>query len=98
MNRRRRYMNVIICCMFIFVTFASLFYIIKEADHDCVGDDCPVCACIHQAEQTLKNVSAGVVSIFAISVIILTDRIQRYAYRTDFYADSLVSLKVRMDD
>ncbi|MFQ9680966.1 MAG: hypothetical protein ACLRZH_13595 [Ruthenibacterium lactatiformans] len=34
-------------------------FIAKEAHHDCTGEDCPVCACIHQAEQTLKQIGTG---------------------------------------
>ena len=32
--------------IFIFVTLASLFYIVKEENHKCTGEDCPVCACV----------------------------------------------------
>lgn len=35
------------------------FYIAKEENHNCTGEDCPVCACIHQAEQNLKNLGTG---------------------------------------
>ena len=31
----------------------------KEENHNCTGEDCPVCACIHQAEQNLKNLGTG---------------------------------------
>ena len=30
----------------------SAAYIVKEANHDCAGDDCPICVCI---EQCLNN-------------------------------------------
>ena len=47
------------CAAFVIVAFFSLLFIAKEAHHDCTGEDCPVCACIHQAEQTLKQIGTG---------------------------------------
>ena len=43
----------------IFVSLASLFYIFSETKHECSGENCPVCACIHQAQQALRNLSSG---------------------------------------
>lgn len=39
------------CAAFVIVAFFSLLFIAKEAHHDCTGEDCPVCACIHQADK-----------------------------------------------
>lgn len=47
------------CAAFVIVAFFSLLFIAKEAHHDCTGEDCPVCACIHQAKQTLKQIGTG---------------------------------------
>ena len=55
-TRTKRTFSVAVCILFLFVTFASLFYIVKEENHHCTGEDCPICANIHQAEQTLRNV------------------------------------------
>ena len=41
------------CAAFVIVAFFSLLFI------DCTGADCPVCACIHRAEQTLKQIGTG---------------------------------------
>lgn len=51
----KRVFSMAVCILFLFVTFASLFYIVKEENHHCTGEDCPICANIHQAEQTLKT-------------------------------------------
>ena len=47
------------CAAFVVVAFFSLLFIAKEAHHDCTGEGCLVCACIHQAEQTLKQIGTG---------------------------------------
>ena len=56
-TEKRKHLAAWFSIIFIFVTLASLFYIVKEENHKCTGEDCPVCACMHQAEQTLKRLS-----------------------------------------
>ena len=60
-----------VCILFLFVTFASLFYIVEEANHHCTGEACPVCANIHQAEQTLRNLSTGTIVHAAVNPILI---------------------------
>lgn len=52
---KKKSMAAVICIFLIFVTFASLFYVAREEDHNCTGKDCPICACVHQAKQVLRN-------------------------------------------
>lgn len=47
---KKKSMAAVICIFLIFVTFASLFYVAREEDHNCTGKDCPICACVHQAK------------------------------------------------
>lgn len=58
-TRKQKRLAFIICMAFIATAFFSVLFIVKEADHDCTGENCPVCACIHQAEQTLKQLGTG---------------------------------------
>ena len=60
---RKKNIAVIACVLFVFVTLASLFYIAKEENHQCTGEDCPICASIHQAKQIVKNVTAGLIFV-----------------------------------
>ena len=57
--KRQKKAAILICMAFLFVMLASFFYIAKEENHNCTGEDCPVCACIHRAEQTLKQIGTG---------------------------------------
>ena len=45
--KRQKKAAILICMAFLFVMLASFFYIAKEENHNCTGEDCPVCACIH---------------------------------------------------
>jgi hypothetical protein len=54
---KKKWMGWISACILITAIFSAVFYIAKEADHNCIGDDCPICAVIHTAQAYL--VSAG---------------------------------------
>ena len=45
-TEKRKHLAAWFSIIFIFVTLASLFYIFKEENHKCTGEDCPVCACV----------------------------------------------------
>lgn len=46
--------------MMLVVVLVSASYVAVEAVHDCTGEDCPICACINQCENTLRQVGGGV--------------------------------------
>ena len=54
----RKSISCVLALFLALMMLASLFYIAKETGHDCTGEACPVCACIHQAEQNIRNFSA----------------------------------------
>ncbi len=41
------------------VVLFSAFYLAAEAEHDCAGEDCPICACIRQCESILRGLGDG---------------------------------------
>ena len=53
--------------LLVFVLF-SAFCIAAEADHDCCGEDCPICACIQMCENTLRGNKSG--TAVQVSVLI----------------------------
>ena len=97
-TKKKSTFSVAVCILFLFVTFASLFYIVKEENHNCIGEDCPICANIHQAEQTLKNLGNGTIisavinPVFIVFVLLITDQF------LFIFSTSLVSQKVRLND
>ena len=97
-GKKKKCTAAIICILFVFVTFASLFYIAKETGHDCTGKACPVCACIHQAEQNIRNLGTGVTAAIMVSVIVFF--VLRFTADHSFLISSStpVSEKVRMNN
>lgn len=97
-TRKRKTLAFIICMAFIATAFFSVLFIVKEADHDCTGENCPVCACIHQAEQTLKQLGTGDTGsafIIARSFFVITPLFLAVLL---IPCVSLISQKVRLND
>lgn len=55
--KAKRAILIGISCLFIFVLLFSHLLILAEADHDCTGEDCPICEMIAIAEKTLQGIS-----------------------------------------
>lgn len=97
-TNKKRYLAALICVLFLVVTLASFFYIAKEANHKCTGEDCPICACVHQAEQNLKNLGTGFVADFCAIFAVLSIVSVIYCQTENLLCTSLVSQKVRLNN
>ena len=84
-GKKKKCIAAIICILFVFVTFASLFYIVKEA-------------CVHQAHQTLKNLGTGTIIWSGTIFTILFTLCVFMQYVCMILNTSLVSQKVRLND
>ena len=82
----------------IFVSLASLFYILSETEHECSGENCPVCACIHQAQQALRNFSSGAAAGQLMTAVFIS---LFAAFAVHFFViscDSPVKRRVRLNN
>ena len=96
-NRRNIYLPLILSVLMLSLMFFSAFYIAEEHDHDCAGEDCPICECIHLCEGILYETQGAkfilISAVVAYAFICLTG----HAAEDLFSFDTLVSEKVRMD-
>lgn len=81
-----------------FLVLFSSFFIAKEADHDCTGEDCPVCVCLQLCEKTLHQIGAGAAVCIAviIPVLFLFTRIRLFPLV--LFQGTLVSEKIRLNN
>lgn len=96
--KKQRYVAMILCIYFIFMSIFSLTFIIKEADHDCTGVHCLVCDSIHAAKKNLEgfslvNIDSSVVTATIVIFLIATSFVQFVILRA-----TLVTQKTRMDN
>ena len=96
--KNKKILSITICITLLFVAAASLLYLSEEINHSCTGEDCPVCASMHQAEQTLKNLGTGAITnaaaVFSPAIIMCIIMIRFFFV----ICTSLVSQKVRIND
>ncbi|RKM59206.1 AraC family transcriptional regulator [Butyrivibrio sp. CB08] len=78
-NKLNRLLAGIMAIMVLFVVLFASFFVVSHTHHDCSGEDCPVCATIHQCENLLNgaggsflHIAAGVLPVVLVigSVII----------------------------
>ncbi len=53
MVRRKKWLALLVCFALVFTMSLSFFYIAEKLDHDCAGENCPICAAIEVCQQTL---------------------------------------------
>ena len=96
--KKFRKFSAMIAVLLVIATFASLFYIAEEENHDCTGEDCPICVCIHQTEQVLKNMTTGLVHVCVFQAVLVGCVITGISLSWLIIRTSLVNQKVRLND
>lgn len=89
------------CILGILLLFAVLFSsltIAAEAEHDCKGEGCPICACIQQCENFLHQIGTGTAAAAAIALPIMALYICIIPVSYGTVQKTLVSQKVRLND
>ncbi len=96
--QRKRGLLLAACMLFLVVSLFSNFYLLQEYDHDCVGDDCPVCALIYVAEQNVQQLNSGAAPsvVLVLAVVAVLAAVGLWA--NPVAASTLVSRKVRLDN
>ena len=98
MNKKRFVSTALVFALF-FVMLLSTIYIIAETEHDCVGDNCPVCSQISQCENAINTVSsaAGIAAAVAaaFAYILMAGTVKITSQKP---ASTLISLKVQLTE
>ena len=95
-NTRRIVAGIMVVMMFVVVLF-SVFCIAVEANHDCTGDDCPICACIQQCENILNQVGDGVSRGSIVAPVVFLLLFVLFSVYS-ILQETLVSTKVRLNN
>ena len=99
MTGRKRCGALLLCIGLILVLSVSVAFIAHEADHDCCGEDCPICQTIAVNISLLRTLGLAVLAalflFFMLSARPVRCRQERYAR---FISGTLVSWKIRLND
>lgn len=90
-KKRNRIAALLLAVTILVIMLYSAFFVAAEADHDCVGEGCPICYQIDACQNTLKSLSLAVAFTYILCrcISLCTDYAQR---------DTLVSLKVKLSN
>ena len=98
MTKRNRRIALLFAMTLVFAVLFSVVFVVAEANHDCSGEDCPICCQMTVCENTLR--AAG----FAAAVVFFAARIREFVLskpalaKKQAWNSSLVSLKVKLSD
>ncbi len=98
MTTKRRIAAMAMCLWLLLVMFFSTAYIIREADHNCTGENCPICHQIQICRQILNTVGTAAfgAAVFSLASVFLTAPTP--VHRRESAAVTLISLKVKLSD
>ncbi len=89
-------------CVSAFIMLAfillSVVFIAIEADHECIGEDCPVCAGIRQCKNALQRLGDGAIFQAEVSASVVVALFAAELFVTAVSCKTPVSEKVRLND
>ena len=82
------------------VLLLSGFFIVTHTEHDCTGEDCPVCAELHACAATIRLITeaAGTGAVVIFTYMITQKLLLSYQSGRSLCPVSLVSLKILLDN
>ena len=93
---KRRILAGVLALAALLALLLSAFYVAAEADHDCTGEDCPVCALIHLCENLLRSFAAVILMAAVFAAALQLSSAARFA--CGFRRMTPVSGRVRMNN
>ncbi len=99
MTGRKRLSAFLLCIGLVLVLSVSIAFIIHEADHDCTGEECPICRNI--AINIRLLCTAGLALLILPAFRLIPDAYTAYGQRERracFCPETLVRWKIRLDD
>ena len=98
MEKRDRKLALLLALAVCFVMLFSAFYIAAEADHDCIGENCPICYQISVCENTLKSLGYGALALAAFFALTFSAAILFSQPKTYLRQSTLITLKVKLSN
>lgn len=68
MKKASRVLAILFAVLFVCTMLTSVLFLAFEADHDCSGEDCPVCAQIAACQNLLKTLFGAACGLLAVAV------------------------------
>ena len=96
---KRRVLAGFVCAGLILALLASSLFIFVEADHDCSGESCGVCAHLAEVRAFLRGMARLGIAALTVAAFLRRARpLLHIGAAADHCFPSLVCLKVRLDN
>ena len=94
---KRNKVATILAVLLIVFFVVSIFFIAHESDHECIGEDCPICEQIVICEKTIEEFGTGLITIILILATVFGGVYKLLSLGDNRTKnESLVSLKIEM--
>lgn len=97
-KRSSKVIAVIVGVMLAGIVLFSVCFLLAEAGHDCEGEECAVCVCMHMCENMLQRFSLGASFHVVIYLVLFSFSVALLLAGTDSVDETLVSKKIRLND
>lgn len=98
MKREKSIIAVLLASLVLCAIVLSNLYISEHIQHDCTGEDCPVCAEIQQRESLIHQIGEGFASLMVVAALIGLVNSAPAVIRLFILRETLISIKVRLND
>lgn len=65
-------MALVFLVLFIAIFLTAHITVVKNANHKCIGDGCPICRLIHNAENLIRQIGKAILSISVLRAVLFT--------------------------
>ncbi|MEM5780099.1 MAG: hypothetical protein AAGU02_03005 [Lawsonibacter sp.] len=89
---------LLVCLLFCFAMAFSVFFIAAEANHDCTGEDCSICAEIRACTNVLGSAALVAAAAAACSTLPARRMQDQCCDGAEHNRSTLVSLKVKLSN
>lgn len=98
-TRKRKCIAMLCAAVVVLSMFLSVFYIAQEADHDCIGPGCPICAAIERCENAARLFGSGTPENIGAPNIFFQPAPEALIICSPLLVlSTLITQRVRMDD
>ncbi len=91
-------MSIILCGMLLIGVLFSSFYIATEHDHNCQGEDCPICHTVALCENFMSQVGAGIAILAAVLFTALLLENVAHIFSVVLVSPTPVTRKIRLNN
>ncbi len=94
---KRKSLAIVLSIVLIVFFVCSILFIAQEADHDCSGEDCPICEEIKVLEKAIEELGTGMIAVI-ITCAIIFGFVDKLFFNNNNKEknESLVSLKIEI--